>query len=70
MEEYSLLGYIRRRKNFKDTRLLHKFVVLCFSYFLDAFDLASVEGVLNYKHNIVQLPLIVNNANDCGVYVA
>ena len=50
--------------------MLHKFIVGCFSNFLDAFEHSCTEKVLNYNLNILKLPWTVNESNDCGVYVS
>ena len=50
--------------------MLHKFVVGCFSDFLDAFEHSCADEVLNYNLSIVKLPWTVNESNDCGIYVA
>ena len=64
------LDNIKRRKDYKDDTMLHKFLVGCFSDFLDAFEHSCADKVQNYNLSIVKLPWIVNESNDCGVYVA
>ena len=64
------LDNIKRRKDYKHIAMLHKFVVGCFSDFLDAFEHSCANEVLNYNLSIVKLPWTVNESNDCGVYVA
>ena len=64
------LDNIKWRKDYKDAAILHKFVVGCFSDFLDAFEHSCANEVLNYNLSIVKLPWTVNESNDCGVYVA
>ena len=50
------LDNIKRRKDYKDVAMLHKFVVGCFSDFLDAFEHSCVDEVLSYNLSIVKLP--------------
>ena len=50
--------------------MLHKFVVGCFSDFLDAFEHPCTDEVLNYNLSIIKMPWTVNESNHCGVYVA
>ena len=57
-------------KDYKDAAILHKFVVGCFSDFLDAFGHSCADEVLNYNLSIIKLPWTINESNDCDVYVA
>ena len=64
------LDNIKKRKDYKKAAMLCKFVVGCFSDFLDAFEHSCADEVLNYNLSIVKLPWTINESNNCGVYVA
>ena len=62
------LDNIKRRKDYKDATILHKFVVGCLSDFLDAFEHSCADEVLNYNLSIVKLPWTVNESNMTVVF--
>ena len=55
------LHNINRRNDYKDAAMLYKFVVGCFSNFLDAFEHSCAHEVLIYNLSIVKLPWTVMN---------